>query len=450
MLSRDAAQTLIEKVIKLADAEQVEAILHSSSTNSTRFSSNVITQNVGLTNDSLRLRVINGKRQGVSSVNQFDDESIKRCIKSALAIAKVAADDNALLPMIDKQPKYEAVNAWYESTARYTPAQRAEQIGKVLRDYDKRGLEGAGIFDTDEGAIAYGNNRGVLAYKSGSKAEFSVSAFMENGGVEGWAESFALDVGKCDPVRAGNIAAAKAESGRSTQGIEPGEYTVVLEPAAVAEMMLFWGWLTANGLAFAEGRSFHKGELGQSILDKKLTITEDPYHPELGGTPFDLEGFATQRVTLVENGTIKAVCHDRRSAALCKQQNTGHANPQPDARGAGPGNLVVKPGDASLEQMIASTQRGLLVTKFHYTNTVNQQDVSITGLTRAGTFLIEDGKVKHAVKNMRFTQSLLSALADIEAIGSEAHASGGALFGGNFVVPAMKLKHWRFSSPTGF
>ncbi|MCA8936761.1 MAG: TldD/PmbA family protein [Planctomycetes bacterium] len=450
MLTREESQALTEKVLKLADAEQVEAILFSSSTNSTRFSSNVITQNVGLTNQTLRLRVINGKRQGVASVNQFDDESIKRCVQSALAVARVAAEDEKLLPLLDKQPEYEPVNAWHESTARFTPADRAAQIGKVLGDYDKRGLEGAGIFDTDEGAIVYANNKGVFAYKAGSKAEFSVSAFLENGNVEGWAESFALDVNNTDTWAAGQTAAEKAEKGVKPQAIEPGEYPVIFEPSAVAEMMLFWGWLTANGLAFAEKRSFHRGELGQAILDKKLTITENPYHPELGGTPFDMEGFPTQKVTLVENGTIKAVVHDRRSAALCGQQNTGHASMQPNAGGAGPGSLVVSTGNQTIDEMIANTQRGLLVTKLHYTNVVNQQEVSITGMTRAGTFMIENGKITHPVKNMRFTQSLLTAFANIDALGKDAHAGGGALFGGNFVVPAMKIGKWRFSSPTGF
>lgn len=450
MLTRDEAHALIEKAVKLADAEQVEAIVRSSNTNSTRFSGNVITQNVGLTNQSLRLRVINGKRQGVASVNQFDDESLKRCAQSALAVARVAGEDDKMLPLIDKQPEYTPVNAWFESTAKFTPAQRAEFVGKVLGDYDKRGLEGAGIFDTDEGAVAYGTNTGVFAYQPSSKAEFSVSAFLENGSVEGWAESSSLDVSKVDVVGAGQRAAEKAEKSVNAKAIDAGEYTVVFEPAAIAEIMLFWGWLTANGLAFAEGRSFHRGELGQAILDKKLSITENPYHPELGGMPFDMEGFPTQKVELVKEGTIKAVVHDRRSAEMCGQKNTGHASMQPDARGAGPGSLVVATGDASVDDMIANTERGLFVTKLHYTNVVNQQEVSITGMTRAGTFMIENGKLTHAVKNMRFTQSLLSAFANIDAIGKEAHAGGGALFGGNFVVPAMKINKWRFSSPTGF
>ncbi len=450
MLRREQAQALVEKVFKLADAEAVEAIVHSARRNSTRFSGNVITQNVGLANETLRVRVISGGRQGLATVNQFDDQSIRRCVQSAQSVARVTSVDNALVPLLDKSPDYKPSHAWFESTANFTPAQRAEHVSRVLKDYDARGLEGAGIFDTDEGAVAYANNHGVFGYKAGTKSEFSVSAFLENGGVEGWAESFALDVNQCDTANAGAIAAAKAEAGRDPQVIEPGEYTVVFEPAAVAELMLFFGWLTANGLAFAEGRSFHKGELGQKLLDEKFTLTEDPFHPELGGTPFDMEGSPVRRVTLVENGTFKAVCHDRRSARLCGAETTGNACPQPDSRGPMPVNLVLKTGDQSLQEMIAGTGRGLLITKLHYTNVVNQQDVSITGMTRAGTFLIEGGKIKHAVKNMRFTQSLLTAFAEIDSIGSEAHAGGGALFGGNFVVPAMKVKRFRFSSPTGF
>ena len=446
MLNREEAQTLINRALKLADAEQAEAIVFSSATNSTRFSGNVITQNVGLMNQSLRLRVINGKRQGVATVNQFDEASLQRCAQSALAVSRVAAEDDKVLPLIDKQPEYETVNAWHEGTARFTPGERAQAIGKVLADYDQRGLEGAGIFDTDQGSIAYGTSTGVFGYNRSSKAEFSISAFLEDGNVEGWAESFGLDVAKVDPWTAGQVAAAKAEQGVNAKAADPGAYTVILEPAAVAELMLFWGWLTANGLAFAEGRSFHRGELGQKVLDPRLNITEDPYHPELGGTPFDLEGFATQRIKLVEGGEIKAVAHDRRTAAMCKHTNTGHASMQPDARGPSPGSLVVATGDKSVEQMVAETERGLLITKLHYTNVVNQQEVSITGMTRAGTFMVEGGKVTHAVKNMRFTQSLLTAFADIASIGDTAHAGGGALFGGNFVVPAMKINNWRFSS----
>jgi PmbA protein len=450
MLTQDEARAVIDKVMKLADAEQVEAILISRDVGSTRFSGNVITQNVGLADHTLRLRVINDGRQGVASANQFDDESLKRCVQGALAVARVAAPDPDLLPMLDKQPEYTPVRNWFDSTAGFTPGQRAEQLGPVLKDYDARGLEGAGVFDNVAASCAYGNNRGVFAYQRGTKAEFNISAFADNGSIEGWAESFGLDVGTVDGGKAGRIAAEKAEAGRNPQDIKPGEYTVVLEPAAVAEMMLFFGWLTANGLAFAEGRSFHQGELGQKLLDDKLTIVEDPYHPELGGSPFDMEGFPRSRVTLVENGTFKAVCHDRRSAKLCGQENTGHASFQPDARGPMPGSMVVATGDKSLEQMVEETGNGLLITKFHYTNVVNVQEVSVTGMTRAGTFLIKDGKIQHAIKNMRFTQSLLTAFANIEAVGDTAHAGGGALFGGNFVVPAMKLKSFRFSSPTGF
>lgn len=450
MLSREQAQDLISRVIKQTDAEGVEAIVISANRNSTRFSGNVITQNVGLSDDNLRLRVINGKRQGVATVNQFDDDSIRHCIQSALAVARVAAEDHNLMPLLDQQPEYQPVNLWFESTAKYSPAQRAEHVGRVLKDYDGRGIEGAGIFDTDESCLAFGNSNGVFAYKPATKANFSASAFLDNGNVEGWAESFALDVSKCDPAKAGSIAAQKAEAGLNPQAIKPGEYPVIFEPAAVEELMLFFGWLTGNGLAFAEGRSFHKGELGQKLLDDKFTLIEDPFNDELGGSPFDMEGCPRKRVTLVENGTFKAVCHDRRSAKMTGQENTGHAAMQPDSRGPMPGSLVLATGDQTLEQMIAGTERGLLVTKLHYTNVVNQQDVSITGMTRAGTFMVENGKISHAVKNMRFTQSLLSAFASIDALGNEAHAGGGALFGGNFVVPAMKLPRWRFSSPTGF
>ncbi|MHC4842002.1 MAG: TldD/PmbA family protein [Planctomycetota bacterium] len=450
MLNREQAHELVGKVIKFADAEQVEVIVTSANVNSTRFSGNVIRENVGLLNHNIRLRVINGKRQGTATVNQLDDESIKRGIASAVAVARVSAEDDNLLPMLKDQPEYAESKAWFEETAKATPAQRADAVGKVLEDFNSRNLEGAGIFDTEESSLAYGNSHGVFGYHPASKAEFTVSAFTDNGSVEGWAESSNMDISKINFLDAGLRAAKKCEDGRNPIALEPSDLPVILEPAAVTEAMLFWGWLTGNGLAFAEGRSFHRGELGQSILDPRLSISEDPNHPELGGRPFDLEGYATQPVKLVDAGKVVGVVHDRRSAALCDAMNTGHANMQPDSMGPRPTNMVIATGDKTVDEMVAETERGLLVTKFHYTNVVNAQEVSMTGLTRAGTFLIENGKISKPVQNMRFTQSLLTALADIDSLGSEAHASGGALFGGNFVVPAMKLKHWKFSSPTGF
>ncbi|MCC6574124.1 MAG: TldD/PmbA family protein, partial [Planctomycetes bacterium] len=435
MLTREQAQELTSKVLKQTDAEQVEAILFSTATNSTRFSNNAITQNVGLLNQNLCLRVINGKRQGTARVNQFDDASIKRCVSNALAVARVGTEDASIQPLNDKQPKYEEVKSSFDSTVKSTPAARAEAIGAALKTYDKAGVEGAGIFDADQAAIAYSNNKGVFTYRPATKAEFSISAFVKAGEIEGWAEGFALDINKLDPAKAAARAMDKALKGAEQIVAEPGEYTVILEPAAVAELMLFYGWLAGNGLAFAENRSFHHGKLGQKLLSDKLTITEDPYHPDLGGVPFDMEGFATQRVTLVDKGVIKGVCHDRRSAKLCKAENTGHANMQPDSGGPGPSSIVVAMGDQTIEQMIASTPRGLLITKFHYTNVVDPMDLSLTGMTRSGTFMIENGKVTKAVKNMRFTQSLLTAFAEVEAVGKDAHATGGALFGGNFVVP---------------
>lgn len=450
MLSRDEAQKLCQRVLKLIDAEQAEAIISSSETNSTRFSNNVITQNVGLTNQQLCLRVIQNRRQGVARVNQFDEAAVKRCISSALAVARVAAEDDKLEPMLDKQPEYTHVDAYKESTIKSTPAARAQAVGSVLREYEAKRVEGAGIFDADQGCLAYSNSRGIFAYKANTKAEFSISAFLERGEIEGWAEAFALDISKIDVAKSAKRALEKALTGVNAKAIEPGEYTVILEPAAVAELLLFYSWLGCNGLAFAEGRSFHKGRLGQKLLSDKLTITEDPYHPELGGTPFDMEGFPSQRVTLVDKGVVAAVVHDRRSAKLVNAKNTGHANMQPDSGGPSPGSLVLATGDQTTEQMIASTKCGLLITKFHYCNVVDRMDLSLTGMTRSGTFLIEDGKLSHPVKNMRFTQSLLTAFADVAAVGKEAHATGGALFGGNFVVPALKLNKFRFSSPTGF
>jgi predicted Zn-dependent protease len=230
----------------------------------------------------------------------------------------------------------------------------------------------------------------------------------------------------------------------------PGAYVVVLEPAAVTDILEFMAWFGFGGLGFVEGRTFMAGKLGQKVLGDNITILDDAYHSLQQGLPFDFEGLPRQRLTLVENGVAKAVVHDRVTARRAQTQTTGHALPQPSAEGPYPLDLVLSSGNSSVEEMISSTERGILVTRFHYTNLVEPMDLVLTGMTRDGTFLIEKGKVAAPLKNLRFTQSVVEALREVELISREQKTTHSDWGPGSYTAPALKIRRFNFSSGTQF
>jgi PmbA protein len=225
-------------------------------------------------------------------------------------------------------------------------------------------------------------------------------------------------VGRIDIEALSRRAIDKCLRSEDPRPLEPGSYTVILEPSATSNLMMFMGMLAFNGLAHAEKRSPFAGKLGQRVFGDNVTIEDNAYHDLAHGMPFDFEGLPRQRVTLVEGGVLQGLIHDRRTAKLMKTESTGHALPQPNPSGPWPLNLMLQPGEQTPEEILAGTKKGILVTQFHYTNIVNPMEISLTGMTRNGTFMVEDGQIVHAVKNMRFTESVIKAFNHVSAIGN--------------------------------
>jgi PmbA protein len=295
--------------------------------------------------------------------------------------------------------------------------------------------------------VALGNSQGLFAFHQDTKAIFSATVEVE--GVSGWAEDVKRDVTQIEADYVIQTAIKKALDARKPVAIKPGEYPVVLESAAVTDFLMFMVYEGFGGLNFLEGRSFMSGKLGQKVMGDNVTIVDDAYSPANPGMSFDFEGTPRQKLVLIDKGLANAVTHDRLTAVKAGASSTGHSLPQPNSTGPLPLNVMLEPGDSSLEEMINSTGMGILVTHFHYTNVQDPVKLMLTGMTRDGTFLIENGKVTKPLRNLRFTDSAVQVFNRIEMISQDRRTAQG-FFAGAFVVPALKISGFNFSSVSEF
>lgn len=463
-MDREGALALVRRVLALSPAEQTELVLSSSRVELTRFAGNAITQNVANRDETLSIRMLAGRREGKAETNQFDEKSLRRAIDAGWEVVSLAKEDPLLPPLLERQPQYRAQESFSRATAEASPAERARVVADACARCKREGLEGSGIFVTGAEATAYASSRGVFGFHQASDATFSLTAVGDQGASEGWAISSEQDMERVDVDRVVRTAIEKAHRGKKPEALAPGRYAVILEPAAVSELMLFFGWLGFGALQFQEGRTYLQGspqsgeggtKLGQKLFSSRLTIRDDVHHEAIRGMPFDFEGTAREPVTLIEKGVAKGLVWDRRTAA--REQNgkrsTGHGWPQPNCHGPQANAIVVDGGAASTADLVKSTDRGLLVTKLHYCNVVDAMDLSITGMTRGGLYLVEDGEITRAAKNFRFTVSLLDIFSErsLEALGT-CERTGGALFasGRPSFVPAMKIRDFNMTSGTDF
>jgi len=445
MLTRQQAKKICDKILKYSRAAQTEVTLHDSDSALTRFAKNTIIQNVASKGISLSVRVIISKGAGRASTDCIDDASIKTMVERAIAQAKAERGAVQIPPMAGPQ-KYRTIESFIDATAAHTPEAKADAVSYIARKCREANIECAGTYSTGVGALALANSKGMFAYQPSTRAEFGVTVLTEDSA--GWAEGAHKDCTKIDTRRLSDIAYDKAIKGRNPQPISAGEYAVVLEPAAVTDFLMYM----ARGFsaqAMQDGTSFLVGRMGKKLLGENITIVDDAYDADNTGMPFDFEGMPRQSLVLVEKGVPAHLVYDLKSAKKDKVKTTGHGLPQPNTAGGMPLNMLVEPGDSSLEEMIKSTKRGLLVTHFHYTNLAERREVVLTGMTRDGLFLIENGEVTKPVKNMRFTESTLRALSNVELI-SKDRIYAQAFFGGGFLVPAMKITKFNFSSETKF
>ncbi len=444
MLTRERAKDIFKKVLKYSTADETEAFVTSTSHSLTRFANNCIHQNVAEEGLSLSVRAVANQRTARASTNKLDENSIRQACEAALALARLQPPNPELLPMPGAQ-MYRAVDRFHSETAELSPKARAETVRSAIERAEKDGLTAAGVYSSGTTVTALFNSRGLEAYHEETGSEFSITMLKE--GSSGWAKKTSPSCLELEPEVLADRAAQKALESRDPKDIEPGKYCVILEPAAVLDLLgfLFWDF---GGLSVHERRSCLTGRVGEKLFGDNINVRDDVFHPLQAGPPFDGEGIPRQRVNLVKQGTIKALVYARATARKMGKDPTGHGFPLPNEYGEAPMNIVMDGGKSSIDDMVRSTLRGLLVTRLWYIREVDPYQKILTGMTRDGTFWIEDGEVRHSVKNLRFNQSVIDMLCHVEAMGVPQRTAGEESF--EMVVPAMKIKEFNFSSSTKY
>jgi predicted Zn-dependent protease len=427
----------------VAGASEAEAVVSVDRAQLTRFANSEIHQNVAETNGSINLRVAIGKRVGVAASNRLDDEGLRRLADTAVSIARNSAELEDWAGLPEPTPISDQAAGWSDATASASPEQRAEAVRSVIAAADAAGVRAFGSFSTGTEELAVANSKGIRADGRRTQAQLLTVTMAADGG-SGYAEQAGVDVGSIDAAAVGREAADKARATANPVAVEPGDWTVVLEEYAVVDILSMLSFVGFSGLAVLEERSF--AEPGKVVGSELVTIVDDPAEPGAMPMAFDYEGVAKQRVVLVERGVCRDVVWDAQTAARAGRTSTGHGLPAPNPYGPFPLNLVMNPGSTTRDALVAEMDRGLLVTRFHYTNPVHPKLAIVTGMTRDGTFLVEDGRIIGPVRNLRFTQSYLAALAGTVAVGRERRTIRGD-FGGA-LVPPVRIEGWTFTGAT--
>ncbi|MFQ6118015.1 MAG: TldD/PmbA family protein [Candidatus Bipolaricaulia bacterium] len=443
MIGKERIFEVFKKVIDRSPAERTELLYLGGRSDLTRYAKSQIHQNVSENNTRVYLRVAEGKRLGVVTVNSLEEGPLIEAAERALELAR-HQPENPYFEDFPKPAEYEQTNTYFEATAKFSPRQRAEAVKKIFAEADKLGFKVSGAFSTGEGEIAVLNSNGVEAYQPLTEAELKLVPVSGEG--MSLRSAFAHDVTQIDFDRVAAEALERCSLNKNQQEIELGQYDVILEPGCLAEVMMWLSFIAFGSNAYIEGTSFLAGRLGERSMGENITIYDSVHEPEAQGLPFDLQGFPKKRVTLIERGINRGVVFDLVSAKQAGAEPTGHAGPPDSPWGAIPWNICLEPGDSSLEEMIASCERGLLISQFHYLNGyLDTKKALMTGMTRYGTFFIEDGKIKHAVKNLRWTESMLRAFSNVRAISRKREVTsygGGSVFA---IMPALYIKDFTFT-----
>lgn len=439
------ADAILEQALGALDG-QGEALVTVRDAALTRFANSRIHQNVSEHDATLRMRVVDGARQGVASTNRLDAEGITEVVRRASEMCRRAAPHPDPTPLARAEAGGVFSDLGYAAaTATAEPERRADGARAVIDAALQAGLEASGAFSTEAGTLAIGNTNGLRSRHATTQAKL-LTVMTGGDGSSGYAQAVSTDVGEIDAAAVGEEAADKARRAAGASDLEPGEYQVILEEYAVATILEYLAWAGFSALAVEEGRSFM--ELGAQVMGRNVSIWDDGMDPS--GTPsaVDFEGVAKQRVELVADGVANAVVHDSATARRANTTSTGHALPAPNSFGPLAWNLFMAPGSSSKAAMLAGMQRGIWVTRFHYVNIVHPRRAVLTGMTKDGTFLVEQGRIVRPIRNLRFTQAIPEAFSAISAISSETRLVGAEYSGINARVPALCIDRFTFTGAT--
>ncbi|KPL03920.1 MAG: hypothetical protein AMJ90_02725 [candidate division Zixibacteria bacterium SM23_73_2] len=439
MIEKEKATEILERGLKLSQADQTELVLLEEDTKLTRFAENVIHQNVAKYDHTLFARAVLGKKVGVAVTNGIEEDDLKKVVGDAVEIAKNLEDDPDF-ESLPTSPDAEKVSGFYENTSTFSPEDRAFWVAEIVKKCKEKKILATGALEITNQGLTVTNSLGIRQYFEGTEAYLSLTSSKNS--QSGWAQGLSRDVNEIDLDNITETAIEKTLRSEDPMELPPGEYTVILEEAAVASLLLFLGFLGFGAKTFIQGRSFMAGKIGERITGDNITITEDPFLTQMPGIPFDYEGVAKKKVTLIEDGIARGVVYNSYYANKADQKSTGHALLPNNPYGPYPKNMVIKPGNSSMEEMIKSTERGILVTRFWYINFLNPMRTQITGTTQDGTFLIENGSIKSAVKNMRMGHSILEAFSNVEMMSRKRKVC--PQFGVVMYIPAMKINKFNF------
>lgn len=431
MIGVDEARETLKKALEFVSADHAEASVWASAEGSTRFANSAITQNVAKETLGLSVRAAFGNRVGSASTTDLSEEGLRAVVQRAEELARMAQPDTEYLPP-PEPAEYQETGCYCEATAQAGPEERAEGVCSAIELCRKSGVRSAGSFATWSSFFAVANTRGLFAQNRETGARFLVTAMTDDS--SGWAESWSRDVAQVSPADAAQRALEKALAARNPRDSEPGRYTVVLEPAAVAEMLAFVCW-SLDAKAAHEGRSAFSGKEGQKIAAESVTVLSRPADPRCPGAPVFGDGMPVPDVTWIDRGVLSNLAYSRYWAQKANHAFTGW-----------PTNLIIEGTSADVEDLVAQVERGILVTRFWYIRHVDPMKLLLTGMTRDGLFWIEGGKVRHALKNMRFNESAINMLAQVRALGKPQLT-------GDYVpalVPPLLVDGFNFSSTTTF
>ena len=442
LIGPDRIQEVADAALTLSGVDGVEVLFVHEWGGLTRFAKSTIHQSTSRENTELRVRVSMKGRSGVAATNDFSAEGARSAARNAREMADVSAPDPEW-PGFAPNAAVPAKDGFDEATAAADPEQRAEAVAELIAQCAP-GFHAAGAYETQAAEVAVLTTEGQVCHAPTTQA--SITTVMSGGdGGAGFAETFASRGSDIDAEGVGARASAKATGSQNPIDLEPGRYDVVLEPTAVSTLVGFLQYLGFGGRMLLEERSCFSGKQGTAVAAPSITMVDDAFASGALGLPFDFEGTPKERVELISEGSFVDGVYDRRSAKTADRASTGHALPAPNPEGPFPLNVVLEPGSDTLESMIASTERGLLISRFHYSNVVNPTESVITGMTRDGTFLIKKGEVVGPVKNLRFTQSIIEALLHTEMVGDTCELASEFFFSAS-LVPALKVAGFNFSS----
>ncbi len=454
MVGREEMESVADIVMNEMKVDEVEVLIRTSDSSLTRFANSKIHQNVARINTSISIRAVKGKRIGSAGVNTLQQEEVISCLRKAEKIASLQPEDPDFKGLPSPGGSKTDDTKYDEKTAGHHPEDKAKMIAEMIRYADEKDVDRIyGALETLNSSVFVANSNDIRRFGRTSKADLSTTVIADWDKDQGFgrAEHCSGRIDEIDHVAVIETAVDKGLNNLNTTSIDTGEYTVVMEPMAVKDLLMYLGMMGLSAKAVQEQRSYMNGKFGEKIMDGRINIIDDAHHPDTIGYPFDFEGVAKQRVEMIKDGVANAVVYDSYTAGKEEdKESTGHALPMPSSYSPLPINPVLETGDASVDEMIEETEDGILITRFNYLGAIHPVKSIVTGLTRDGTWLIEDGEVSKPIKNLRFTQNLVEAFDSVDLIGREQKLFSMGWLSGHILCPALKISDFNFTGGTEF